>query len=167
MLQAGGKPPVVGDLRRVRGQPELVRFLVVVGEGWDAHEERRLGANPLEPMVDTGRYADEDRVLLADEEFHKGFVSGGILARIVECNLHHSVNAGEVVCLLLVVVPRLDDAWVGRRAVDLAELLEDLVVATEDLHQPAAFVRNDVEFLDLDTVNSAFHCCHHKFAVFD
>ena len=77
------------------------------------------------------------------------------------------MDAGEVVGLLLVVVPRLDDAWVGRRVVNLAELLEDFVVTTENLHQPAALVRNDVELLDLDTVNCAFHCCHHKFAILD
>jgi hypothetical protein len=57
-------------------------------------------------------------------------------------------------------VPRLDDARVGRRAVDLAELLEDLVVTTEDLHQPAALVGDDVEFLGLDTIDTVFHCCH-------
>ena len=70
------------------------------------------------------------------------------------------MDAGEVVGLLLVVVPRLDDARVGRRAVDLAELLEDLVVTTEDLHQPAALVGNDVEFLDSDAVDSVLHRCH-------
>jgi len=160
VFQAGGKPPVVGDLGRVRGQPELVGLVVVVGQGRDAHEERRLGADPLEPVVDAGRDADEDRVLLTDEEFHETSVGGRVLAGVVERDLHHAMDTGEVVGLLFVVVPRLDDARVGRRAVDLAELLEDLVVATEDLHQPAALVGDDAEFFDLDTVNSALHRCH-------
>jgi len=160
VFQTGGKPPVVGDLGRVRGQPELVGLVVVVGESRDAHEERRLGADPLEPVVDAGRDADEDRVLLADEEFHKTPVGGRVLAGVVERDLHHPVDTGEVVGLLLVVVPRLDDARVGRRAVDLAELLEDLVVATEDLHQPAALVGDDAEFFDSYTVDAVRHCCH-------
>ena len=160
VLQAGGKPPVVGDLGRVRGQPELVGLVVVVGQGRDAHEERRLGADPLEPVVDAGRDADEDRVLLTDEELHETLVGRGVLAGVVERDLHHPVDAGEVVGLLLVVVPRLDDARVGRRAVDLAELLEDLVVAAEDLHQPAALVGNDVEFFDSYTVDAVLHTYH-------
>jgi len=75
-----------------------------LGEGGDAHEERRLGADCLEPVVDAGRDADEDRVLLADEELHEPFVGGGVLAGVVECDLHHPVDAGEVVGLFLVVV---------------------------------------------------------------
>lgn len=160
VFQPRCKAPVVGDLGGVRRQPELVGLLVVVGEGRDAHEERRLGADCLEPMVDAWRDAEEDRVLVTDEELHETLVGGGVLAGVVERDLHHPVDAGEVVGLLLVVVPRLDDARVGRRAVDLAELLEDCVVAAEDLHQPAALVRDDVESLDIDTVDAVLHCCH-------
>jgi hypothetical protein len=58
------------------------------------------------------------------------------------------------------IVPRLDDARVGRRAVNLAELLKDLVVTPEDLHQPAPLVGDDAEFLDIDTVDAVLHCCH-------
>ena len=160
MFKSRGKTPVVGDLGGVRGHPELVGLVVVVGQGRDAHEERCLCADGLEPVIDTWRDADQDRVLFADKELHKGFMGRGILAGIVERDFHHPVNTGEVVGLFLVVVPGLDDARVGGRAVDLAEPLKDLVVAAEDFHQPAALVGDDPEGLDSDTVDIVFHCCH-------
>ena len=53
------------------------------------------------------------------------------------------------------VVPRLHDAGIGRRDVDLAELREQLrVVGAEDLHQPAALVGNDAQRLRLDALDA-------------
>ena len=53
-----------------------------------------------------------------------------------------------MVGLKLVHVPGLDHARVRGGHVDLAEMLEVLVVAPQDLHQAAAIVGDDLELLD-------------------
>jgi hypothetical protein len=47
------------------------------------------------------------------------------LAVVVQHDLRHALHEHEVVGLLLVVVPALDDARVDDRQVHLTELLED------------------------------------------
>jgi hypothetical protein len=60
--------------------------------------------------------------------------------------------------LLVVEVPRLDDAGVGGGHVDLAELdiLALLVVGAEHFHEPAALVAMDGELFNDDALYEFF-----------
>src|SRR3990172_6723531 len=69
-------------------------------------------------------------------------------AGIVEHHLHHPLDHAEMVGLALVVVPGLDDAGVSGGEVDLSELLEHLLVAAQDLHEPSPLVGDHLELLD-------------------
>ena len=131
----------------------LVGMGIVVGLGRRVDDQGLAFADAHPAVIQAGRDVDDHRVVLADEEFVDPALGRGVLAPIVNHQLDHAVYAADVVRLLLVHVPALDDSGIRRGQVDLAEFFEDLVVLAQDFHQPAAFVRNDPQFLCFHAVD--------------
>ena len=68
---------------------------------------------------------------------------GRTLAQIVQANLRRARDHKPQIVLLLVVVPRLDHAWVGDRKVRLTKAREKRVILAQHLHEGAAIVEVD------------------------
>jgi hypothetical protein len=116
-------------------------------------QQRLLRPDRLESMIDEWRDPKKDRPVLAQEELVHLTLRRGGFAGIVENHLHHPLDHAEVIELQLVVMPRFHDSRIAGREINLAELLEEVVVRPEDFHQPAALVRDHLELFDHHAVD--------------
>jgi len=73
----------------------------------------------------------------------------------VQGDLRHARHADEVVGLLLVVVPGLDDPGVDPGYVRLAEPLVVRVIGTPHLHEHPPVIGDDLQVLQLHTLDHA------------
>src|SRR5258708_6427448 len=144
--------PIVRQ-RAVGVQAVLVRIGVPVGLRRHVDDQRHVRADAFPPVVHEVGHLHERRVLAAEEEFVDGAVGRRVRTRVDQHELDHPRDAREVVDLFLVIVPRLHDARVRRGDIDLSELREQLLVAAEDFHEPAALVGHDAERFGADAVN--------------
>lgn len=118
----------------------LVGGGVVKWFGWDVDDERFLGSDTLESVIDAGWDLDEEAIVVPNEELGDFAARGRVGAVIVKGEFDGAADAGEVVGLVFVEVPSFDDAGVGGGHVYLAEASEEVVVAAQDFHQSAAFI---------------------------
>src|SRR5690606_34390900 len=70
----------------------------------------------------------------------------------------HARTAADCIGLFFVVVPGLDNARIAGGDVDLAERRKVRLVAAEDLHQPAALVRDHPKRLRQYSVDHSTTC---------
>ncbi len=132
----------------------LIWFVVAIQLGRYVHDGRHGGANALPPVIYEVRNLHEGWVLRAEKELVHCTFGLGIITRVNQDELHHAADAGEVIDLMLVVVPRLNDSRVGGRDVHLTELRKELrVIGAEDVHQPAPLIRDESKFLGLNSLD--------------
>jgi len=150
--------PTIGDGRIVGGNAVFVRTLVVVRMSWRVDDDRVMFGNTLEAVHHPGRNRNQNRVISSHAEFVDVAEGGGVFALIVQYGEGHSLDHRPVVGLQLVVVPAFDNAGICCGHIDLAELLEDLVIATQDLHESTALIWDDFERFNEDAVDSVARC---------
>jgi len=111
------------------------------------HEQGLAGMQTLQLDL------EHDPVELTD--YHRRGLTVGVRLRAVvpQPHLHVALDTAEVVVLLLVGMPRLDDPRVGSREVALAEPPEQLVVIAQDLHEVPAVVGDEAQALDAHAVD--------------
>src|SRR5688572_14151486 len=137
----------------MRVHTELVGFLVIVELGRDVDHQARRGADALHAVQHQRRDHEQHGILLTQEELVHEPVRGRLLAPVVEDDLHHAADADEMVGLLLVIVPTLHDTGIRARHIRLPELLVELVVRAQHLHEVTALVGNDFELLGPNSVD--------------
>jgi len=106
-------------------------------------------AQGLEAVIHHWRHAYEQGILLSHKELIYLPLGDRSLPAVIESHLHHPLYAGEVIRLLLMVVPGLDHSGISSGQVHLAEAVEYLIIAAQDLHQPAALIRDYPQILGL------------------
>src|SRR5881296_2229043 len=145
--------PIVWDVLRIVGDPELVRLLVVVQLRWEVHEVHRFGYDRLETVDDVRRDLDQHGVPLARKELvHLAFRRGPV-AIVVADDLCRPAHHDEMIRLLLVIVPALHDPGVSDRDVRLREPLELRPIGAEHFHEVAPFVVDLFERPDDDALD--------------
>ena len=117
--------------------------------GNDGH----LLAHPLEAVPDLRRHLHQGVVVGAQEQLHEVAPGGGALPVVVQHHLDAPVDTGVVQAHAVVQVPPLHDAGIDRAEVDLAELDEVRIVATQHVEDRAALVRNPTQWNHLHAVD--------------
>src|SRR5256712_1567069 len=145
--------PIVWDVLRIVGDPELVRLLVIVQLRREVHEVHRFRSDRLETVDDVRRDLDQHGVPLARKELvHPAFRRGSV-AIVVADHFRGPAHYDEMIRLLLVIVPALHDPGVPDRHVRLREPFELRPVGAEHFHEVAPFVVNLFERPDDDALN--------------
>ena len=114
----------------MRMDPELVRFLVVVGMAAAVdHDAVRIGAlDTFEAMEYARRYLHGDRIVKTQEELIDLALGRGIRASVKQSELEMPVQVGKMVGLEFVEMPGFCHAGIYPGDIDVTRRQEEIVL---------------------------------------